>query len=1111
MGVQRLVRRMWSDRLAATALAVTVMLAMLLLAAGPIYSDAVALCALRRSLTDAPARDTVIGVDVRAAPAEFELLDDLVADRVERATSRVGADISRSIVSAETFEVPGRRGVEQVDLAQFSWIESVEQHVTVVAGTWPDDNVEQIEVAIDRRVAETFGLDVGDVSTLRPRTGSAPPVTMSITAVYVVDDPFGAFWEGRHRWTEGVRASRLFRTARILTSRSAMLSGVAQRVEAGWLAVPLLDRVEMDDVGPTRRLVAALGGDLDDAIAALDHGPVRARIEVDTALPSLLVGSERALSVARSAVFAVVIQLALLAGYALLLVAGLTVDARRAESALLRARGAGSRQLLGSAVFEAMLFVVPAAVIAPGLASWLLRSFDDVGPLASIGLEIDPRPVGAAWLAVALAGLVTVLLLAWPAYRVARNAEQEQHRHRRQRPRTAGQRAGVDVALVVLSVVAFWQLSTLDDQRASSVRGRFGVDPLLIVAPTFGLVAGSILALRAIPVLARVAEHHIGRSRTIVPALSGWQFARRPTRYGRSGLLLIMAFAIGTFAATYEATWTRSQGAQAAHQVGADARLTPNRRTNESVTDLQLVAMHEQLDDITRSVPVVSKEVDLPGTDRPARVLAIDAARAGPLWTDADTSRPLLDALRMLAARRPEMVGVELRGSPSRLGLSLVVRAESDELAATGIGQGQAEAPPPQPSGAVSVVLQDGHGLLHRLDLGAISELSEIVTLEAELAVPGVDGRPVAPVSPLSLVDIELRIATPPPPGRTFLLDVLSLESTDSAGIRRTIDLSRQPWRFVSTPLGFVHEQPSLERSAEQPAGGLGLIVETGSARLPIPVLFDLRPTDQDPQGVPSAIGTSSWMAQSGTSVGDVISVDLLRAEPVEVEIVAVVDAIPTVDPSVHDALMIDLPTLEMLEYGPGWTQRIVSEHWLALADVAREIEPQVGRPPIEAVEVIVLEHRRAALMTDPPALSAIGALMLGFVAAAIFAFVGFIVTTVVSARERRTEFALLRALGLTMRQLRRWMLIEQLGLITVGVLFGTAIGLGLGALMLPLVSLTQAGDAVYPPVEVVYPWTTYLVLQAVVIAAVVIGLAIVDGAVRRVVHGSALRAGDEP
>ena len=72
------------------------------------------------------------------------------------------------------------------------------------------------------------------------------------------------------------------------------------------------------------------------------------------------------------------------------------------------------------------------------------------------------------------------------------------------------------------------------------------------------------------------------------------------------------------------------------------------------------------------------------------------------------------------------------------------------------------------------------------------------------------------------------------------------------------------------------------------------------------------------------------------------------------------------------------------------------------------------------------LVERNRALATDPVALGIIGVLGIGVVAAGLFAVVGFIVSAAVSARERVTEFALLRALGLSSSQLSGWLSLEN-------------------------------------------------------------------------------------
>jgi hypothetical protein len=1104
-------------------MAVSVTLALMLLAAGPIYSDAVSVAAMRRSVTDVPAGDTTISVEVRTAPDGHVELDQIVTDVLVAATAPLETEITREIVAGVSLEVGGGTAAdERVDVVELAWLESIDQHATLVDGSWPTDeppvdgDVAPIDVAIDSRVAETFGFAVGDTRELPPRTNWQEPVTVRVVGIYQIDDATEPFWEGRGRFVKGVSISQLFRSARLVTTRVAVVGGIADRTSSSWLSVPRFERLELADIEPIRRRLAAAQSDLEERRLGLESGDAN-EFEVDTVVPALLARSTRSLTVARSAVFAVVAQFALLAGYALVLVAGLTVDARSSEVAMFRARGASSRQLLALALTEAVVIVVPAALIAPWFASWLLRGFDEFGPIASIGLELDPQPVDAAWIAVGLAAIVTIALLAWPAYRSARRAEQSDHRHARQRLRAGWQRAGVDVAVVALAAAAFWQLATLGDDRAASVRGRFGVDPLIVIAPAFGLIAGSLIALRLIPALGRLAERRSAASSGVVGALAGWQFARRPTRYARAALLVIMAVAIGTFSATYEATWTGSQAAQADHQVGADVRVSPNRRTGDSITDLHLVAAHEQIAGVRRSIPVVRSSVDAPGSDRPGHLVALDAARM-----DVD-DEVLEAALSELAKRRPTIDGVSIPDAAT--GLALDVRLEEPEDPEAGPSEGAEDQPvddsddsvPVEPvpmRGELVATLRDGLGLLHQLGLGTVSEGPDGSTLAADLTIPGADDSVVQPSGELTIVDLELRTSVPTPPGRTLELEIGTvLASTPDAVI--PIDLSTSTWSASTTRLQFTSEAPSLQLVETSAERGLLALLTTGSnaARSAAPVVFILRASGNEPPATLPVIAARSLLIEAELSIGDTIPVELASSETTSLEIVASVAAVSTVDPNREEALVVDLSTLQLVDFAAGRGIADVSEHWLELDDrppSPAAIEATLGDVPIEATEVIIEERRRAELTSDPPALGAIGALTLGFIAAAVFALVGFLLTTVVSARERRLEFALLRALGLSMRQLRRWMLIEQVALIITAAAFGTVVGVTLARLLLPLVSLTQAGAGVYPPVEVVVPWRTIAGMQAVLIGGLLSSVVVVTMSARRIATSALLRSGGE-
>ena len=101
-------------------------------------------------------------------------------------------------------------------------------------------------------------------------------------------------------------------------------------------------------------------------------------------------------------------QLAIMAAYAIVLTASLLVDHRRIETALLRSRGAGVGQIAWLALTEGLLLVIPAVIVAPWLAVAQTNILDVAGPLADIGLKIEPtvttdsyilaaRPGWCAW------------------------------------------------------------------------------------------------------------------------------------------------------------------------------------------------------------------------------------------------------------------------------------------------------------------------------------------------------------------------------------------------------------------------------------------------------------------------------------------------------------------------------------------------------------------------------------------------------------------------------------------------------------------------------------------------------------------------------------------
>ncbi|HEX6301123.1 MAG TPA: ABC transporter permease [Acidimicrobiia bacterium] len=1099
---RNLVKRLSVDWLILTAGTVTVLLAMILLAAGPIYADAVTDSALRRTLNAATLADSTVAIEVRTPPGEYETVDRIATGAVTDAFTGVDTAITR-VLDAETLELPIQNNDDFVDLAQLRAVEGIDDHSELLEGTWPATSTSPVETVVSQSTAELLELEVGDSLELVNRRDRDRSVELELVGIFLLEDRTEPFWAEDELASSGVVETRRFRTFGPFVVDESVLSAITPRATATWRAHPDFATLEIGETSRIQGQVATLSRALNDALGLVDESGTRfSEFSVDTGLNRLLSGTGRSLTVTRSSVLALLIQLAILAGYALALTAGLLVETRSTETSLLRARGASPGHLMAVAGFEGILVTIPVALAAPWLAAWTLEALVSFGPLAPTGLDVAPTVTTESRLIVLLAAAAAVLALVWPVWRSARSLSGSNSGQGRQRARSKTQRAGVDIALVGLAVLAFWQLQSVG-QVSSTIQGRFGVDPILIAAPTLGLLAGSVLALRIVPLLARVAERFAAAGRGSVPALSAWQVARRPLRYARSALLLIMAVAIGFFAAAYSSTWLDSQRDQADFQVGADLRVRPDGRTGIAVDDLHLISAYESIPGVVRSMPVSRLEAALPGSDSPGEFLLLDSsAAAGLVSVREDLAPDFATMMARLHDARPDIAGIAVPGAPHQVGVTIEVVEEEIE---------DAEGRPLEPMFAaeMDLVLQDADELLHRVELGAVLADEGRQTLEATLVAEGSNTGSMTPAFPIQIVGFEIT-SRYTHISRNVSFVVVDFLSAETPGRWQPIEFDRDPnsWSEQVVALGQVTELPSITAALDQPDNALRWTIETGVGFGGV-ATFAIHPPWPATTTYPVVV-TSRWLEGSNRRFGDEMVLDTLGTGRSRAEIAGALDAFPTTDASGGSVVLVDLPTFQMIRYAPGIPITEAGEHWLAISANADEVAETLLGAPLEVREVVGRTERFLSLTTDPVALGTIGALSIGFLAAGVFAAVGFAVSTTVSARERITEFALLRALGLSPRQLGSWMTLEQGVLVATSLGFGTLVGWLLTTFILPLVSVTQEGTRPVPDVAIVYPWDSVLGLELGLVAVLAVIVAAMTLLLRRLGLGFLLRLGDD-
>lgn len=1065
------VHRSRADRLVVAAAFVLLLSAVSLLTTGALYGDTVALGGLRQAVLAAPPADRSVVVRTSATPAEVAALDATVTRELTTALGSSGGEValvgrsgSLAPVGLTTEEARGHLTL----LASYG---DLAEHATLVEGRWAEAGEAPLEASLSEGAAAALGLRIGDRVRLSRGLGATQIVEVSVVGLWrpEADDPY---WLGDTLELSGVRqdAQLTTRGPFVVAASDLIAADIDREIDLEWRALPAIDGLRVDRID-------ALRGAVENARTRIRAVvPPPRQITVATKLPTILTDVSRSILVARSAVTLLTAQFAVLAGYAVLLVGGLLIERRRAEAALLRSRGATSGHLVALAFGEAVLLAIPAMIFAPFLAVGLVRLVGASGPLAASGV-VSTVGVGDGVMTVsALAGLASILVLTLPSLVSDGSPAGVRAALGRQVGRTMAQRLGIDLVLVVVAVIALWQLRLYGAPITRNARGVLGVDPLLVAAPAIGLLAGAALATRLVPRLAEIGERTLGRRRGLVLPLGARQLARRPLRYTRSALLLILATALGTFAAASSATWARSQVDQAGYQAAGDARVVVS--DYPELPAWAFGSAYRGLPGVTGAMPVSRQSLDIGRAVRDGQLLAIDPGAAAGIVTFPPDGGPAPDLLAGLAEARPTTAGVTLAGRPKRLALTIAADLSVNTDATDGTA-----APPDWRAISAVVVLSDGDGRLQRIDVGATG-LSGVVTIEVAL-VGTVGELPVEPVYPLRLEAVELGVTSPP--------DLIMVGSLELRGVSISQTLSGgaadglTPVAFDPAAPGWRWTRTDAERTTvyRPPAGTpgrleIGLGDETSGSLFGSfggPGATFRLVADPSGDGSIAAIAGDRLLALTGAHVGDTIVVSS-AAGRLSVRIVGRAATFPPLDPNVA-FLVVDGASLDQVAFSATSFPAVVKEWWLSADDSHQSaVAATLAERPYSATTVIRRTALAEDLASDPIWLGVVGVLALGSLAAIVFAVIGFVVSATVSTGERLGELALLRALGLSGRQLSAWLTLEQVFLLAVGLVGGSALGQLLAWLVLPYATLSPSGASVVPAPVIVVPWEIVLPVE---------------------------------
>ncbi|MET8806784.1 FtsX-like permease family protein [Streptomyces sp. NPDC004546] len=431
-------------------------------------------------------------------------------------------------------------------------------HARLHAGRMPradrtvDASTPEVEAAVTAATAKSLRIKVGSVIHV-PGAGR-PPLAVRITGILDPRDPDGAYWSTVPRMrtpflvtipSPGGDPSKYWLGTLLLPQEAApALLGTAARPFRYWFLAPDPHALHAHDLDR-----------LKSSVAALESGPAlrraRAVTDVDTDISTGLDDTLGSFAELRSGIAPLVSVAAAGTGtvvaVVLFMTGGLAADRRRAELALLRARGVSLPALAGRLLAETAGVAVPAGAL--GLATALLTV-----------------PVGRTAYAVAAASAVTVTACAALPLRAAL-----EHRV----VRAAADRA--DVATVRPSRRRTVAELTLLVPAAGAVaalrrRGTTG-DQLIALAPVLVGVIAALLLLRLYPLLLRRLTGPAARLRGATGHLSLARAGRARISAVLPLVALLTALTTAAFGGSVLAGVADARNRAALLTVGADARV----------------------------------------------------------------------------------------------------------------------------------------------------------------------------------------------------------------------------------------------------------------------------------------------------------------------------------------------------------------------------------------------------------------------------------------------------------------------------------------------------------------------------------------------------------
>ena len=953
-------------------------------------------------------------------------------------------------------------------------VDSLQDAASLIEGSWPEHQpgALQVEVAISAEGSQYLGLGTGDRVRLSSPTSDDTQLDATISGIY--ERKSAATLQWRAMDTGLGAASNAFQFAPFVVPETTLVDVVAEQIPDTEIRYFWIFRTDVDalDSRDAERLL--IGLQTQQNLFKQELQGFQRVTTLDGALNSFLTSSE----ISRGLMLSVGAVIALAAVAFSALVAGQARDIRFSESGMVRARGATTSQEVALMTGETLLIAIIA--LFAGVAIALVGvSFAGRLPVLSdlTGGDFLPASLSVqsstAALTAAAIGLIALLL---PSFR--RNtstAEELTNRLARPPRRNIAQRYYLDVVLLCIGVAALWQLSQEDLYISSSALGEGFSNRLALAMPAATAAGGAIVLLRFLPfVLGGIAEI-LARSPSafrLSPSipLALWSLARNPRSSMGLMLLIMLAATIGVLLSILSPSIDRYAVDDARYRVGTDIRLSNMIVRNRSNLHRVIEIMSEKFgyEHIT-PVARVAGTVSAPTGNEPVTAIGIDATEFpdAAWWRDdlaSDSPQELAGLIKsrdtdgFLIPTDAEWLTALVKPATQRYDTGLVAR------------------------------IRDESGLYHSLTIGNLEPRSVTVGTPYFCAEPvaiedgeGFEppdwcriGIPLKPLREntvngdnlwLEFIGISRRPVEGAPQPTTGSVRIKDISSASADGKLTLLTDFRNTINQRTTGAGFGDLGARIDPFSE--SASEGAVLTWSQPRFG--QLKGVRIGTSD--GALKVIGSNWFKNELGSKTGDTTRL-FLGNRSTAVEFVAFTDYFPTFPSASSPYVIADLREIQrIMSIDQTRGADATNELWISAPDADLSDLDQINDTlAFNNLSARLLQHANSEVTRSrSDALTAAGwsgYLAFGFIAVTTVSVLAFIVTGWTTYRLRRLELAVLKSMGLSMRQMLIMIGLEQIVIASISLAIGAGIGFMLSAVLLPYLAGKDA-STLAPPMAV--------------------------------------------